>query len=413
MIIEQLIFTILAFTLFVIMFFKMIKNNDTSYIIILVLQALGIAINFAIVILGFRINLFLKIIMYIMSIILPLAVILLEKKNKSFLETINIFKAKVYLILGNNKNAKQALMNIINKNEESYKAHKLLAEIYELEGGMRKAIDEYVQAIDINKQDYNSYYKVAGLLNNLDKKEEASQMLVSLLNKKPDYLEAIDLLGNIYIERSMYKEAVNVYQEALKYDQTNYDLYYNLGIAYTMLNDFQNAKISYEKAAELNSLLYNSKYSLAEIALIYKDLEEAEKRFLESIDDAELSADAYFELSKISMIKGDKETSIKYANIAIDINSKKIVEKIKKDPIFIPIFARLSIPFNLENLEQEIENKLTLKEIKAKEHLEDMSEITRNLSYNDIKLLRKDEDKTSNIEHKQEYNLNIEKEIQE
>ena len=85
------------------------------------------------------------------------------------------------------------------------------------------------------------------------------------------------------IDSEKYKEAVNVYQEALKYNQTSFELNYNLGIAYTMLNDFQSAKTYYEKAAELNSLVYNTKYSLAEIALIYKELEEAERRFLEAV----------------------------------------------------------------------------------------------------------------------------------
>src|SRR5699024_434756 len=219
----------------------------------------------------------------------------------------------------------------------SYKAHLMLAQVYENEGGMRKAIDEYVQAIDLNKKDYDSYYKVAKLLNGLDKKEEASQMLFNLLNKKPEMLDASILLGEILIENEMYKEAVNVYQDALRYNQVNYDLYYNLGIAYTMLNDFQNAKTCYEKAAEINSLIYNAKYSLAEIALIYKDLEEAERRFIEAIEEDELSADAYFELAKINLIKGEKETAIQYITTAIDINPKKIVEKVKKDPIFIPI----------------------------------------------------------------------------
>ena len=158
-----------------------------------------------------------------------------------------------------------------------------------------------------------------------------------------------------------------------------------------MLNDFQNAKICYEKAAEINSLLYNAKYSLAEIALIYKDLEEAERRFLEAIDEEELAADSYFELAKIYLIKGDKETAVKYANTAIDINAKKIVAKIKKDPIFIPIMGKISIPFNLDNInEEEKEPKLKEKEIKAKEHLEEMFDITRHLSYNDIKLLKQD-----------------------
>ena len=45
MMIEQLIFTIFAFGLFVYIFFKMIQKNDTNYIGILALEAIGIALN--------------------------------------------------------------------------------------------------------------------------------------------------------------------------------------------------------------------------------------------------------------------------------------------------------------------------------------------------------------------------------
>ncbi len=403
--IEQIIFTFISFAIFVLMFFRMIRNNDTTYVVILVLEAIGIALNFLEVLFDIKLNMIFVIIKYILAILLPILIIILEKKGISLLEMVNIQKAKIAMNLGDNKKAKQALLKVLDKNPNSYKAHLMLAQVYENEGGMRKAIDEYVQAIDLNKKDYDSYYKVAKLLDGLDKKEEASQMLYSLLNKKPEMTEASILLGEILIENEMYKEAVNVYQDALRFDQVNYDLYYNLGIAYTMLNDFQNAKTCYEKAAEINSLLYNTKYCLAEIALIYKDLEEAERRFLETIEDEELSADAYYELAKIYLIKGDKETAIKYINTAIDANSKKIVEKVKKDPIFIPIMAKISIPFNLEEPEREENaNILKQKEIKAKEHLEEMSELTRNLSYNDINLLKK------NGKNKEEKKLGIENE---
>ena len=50
--------------------------------------------------------------------------------------------------------------------------------------------------------------------------------------------------------------------------------------------------------------------------------------------------------------------------------------------------AKISIPFNLENQEEK-ENKLQEKEVKAKEHLEEMVDITRHLSYSDINLLKK------------------------
>jgi len=369
----------------------MIKNNDTTYILFLVLGAIGVALSLVEVIAGIQFDWYIKIIMYIFAVIIPVIIIVLEKSHFGVMEYLNIMKAKIYFKLGNNKKAKQALINLFEKYPNSYQAHKLLAEIYESEGGQRKAIEEYVQAIDLNKKDFNSYFKVATLLKDLDKKQEATQMLANLLSKKPDYKEATVLLGDLLIEQQMYKEAANAYSEALKYNKFDYDLNYNLAIVYTMINDFQNAKMYYEKAAQINSLNYNCKYYLAEIALISKEIDEAEQRFMQTIDDEELAPDSYYELSKIALIRGDKEKAIQYANIAIELNPKKIAEKIKKENLFIPIYAKLTIPFNLE----EKESKLTKKEIEAKEQLEKMFDVTRQLSYNDIKLLRNEKDVNS------------------
>ena len=393
MLLEHIIFTILAFGLFIVIFMKMIQKNDTTYVAVLLLEAIGIAIMSVEMIFDITLNIFLKIVTYIFAIILPVVIVIMEKKNKSLLEVISIIKAKICLLFEDNKNAKNILIKLVTKYPNSY------------EGGMRKAIDEYVQVIDINKKDYDSYYKIANLLNDLDKKDEATEMLSRLLSKKPEYVQASLLLGDILIDKGDYKEALNIYNEAIKFDPTNFELNYSLGIAYTMLNDFQNARMYYEKAAELNSLLYNSKYSLAEIALIYKELEEAEKRFMEVLEDEELQADAYFELAKINMIKGEKDKAINYANIAIESEPKKIVEKIKKDPIFIPILAKISMPITFEVEENEEskkkKSKLTKKELKAKEQLEEMSEITRKLSYSDINLLKKTEDRKYGIKFKQ------------
>lgn len=388
---EQLIFAIIAFALFIYMFYKMIKENETSYVILLILQAFGILLNFIEIISKVQLNIIFVIMKYALAILLPVVIIVLEKNRIPYVEIVDILKAKIFLKLGDNKNAKQALIHLVTKYPENYKGHKMLAEIYEDEGGMRKAIDEYVQAIDIHKRDYDSYYKIAELLTNLNKKDEAAQMLNNLLKKKPDYYQATVLLGEILISKEMYKEAANIYHEGLRYNPTSYDLNYNLGLVYTMLNDFENAKICYEKAAEINSLLYNAKYALAEIALIYKEIEEAREYFLQATESEELAPDAYYELAKIEIIKGNKDTAIQYANTAIDLNSKKIVPKVKSDPVFIPIIARLTMPFNLEmasmkqnEAEENKQEKLSEKELKAKEHLEETFEITKNISYADI-----------------------------
>ena len=194
MLLEQLFFIFVSFAIFVYMFFRMIRRNDTTYVTILVLEAMGIALNFLEVLFDIKLNVLFMILKYVLAVLIPIIVIVLERQKIYLFEATNFIKAKIYLMLGNNKKAKEALLNILDKNKESYKAHKTLAEIYEKEGGMRKAIDEYVQAIDLDKQDYNSYYKVAKLLDGLDKKDEASQMLFNLLNKKPDNYEASILL---------------------------------------------------------------------------------------------------------------------------------------------------------------------------------------------------------------------------
>ena len=406
MLIEQLIFIILAFALFVYMFYQLIKKNDTKYVTILAIEAVGIAIDFGQLYFSEEgIGTITRIIIYTLSIIVPILVIAIEKVNSNVSEMLDSLIARIYLVFGNSKAAKNKLIKLITEHPESYIGHKLLAQIYEKEGGQRKAVDEYAQAIEINKQDYDSYYKVANLLTDLDKKDEAAQMLTKLLNNKPDYAEATVALGNLLIEQENYKEAAKIYAEALKYNPTNYDLNYNLGIVYTMLNDFQNAKMYYEKAAELNTIAYNTKYSLAEIAMIYKELEEAEQYFLQTIEDEELCADAYLELSKIYLIKNEKDQAIKYANVAIQEQPKRIVEKIQKDTTFAIIYSKLSIPFNLEvEGEDEKTHKLTKKELKAKEHLEQMVEITKKIGYSDLKTEKKE---IKNIT--QEYNIEKER----
>lgn len=408
-VIEQFIFNIIAFALFIIIFSKIIRKNDTSYVISLIIEAIGITINFVQLIANAELPMLLKVIAYIMAILVPIAIIAIEKTGLLFSETVAVVKAKSFLLIKDKKSAKKALIELLTKNPSSYIGHKMLAEIYEAEGGMRKAIDEYVKVIDIQNNDYNSYYKIADLLNNLDKKDEAAQMLNNLLKKNPENCEATKLLGDILIEQGKYKEAAYIYNDALKYFPTDYDLNYSLGIVYTMLSDFQNAKVYYEKASTLNSLECNSKYSLAEIALIHKELEEAEQYFLQSCQDPELEADAYYELAKINLIKGEKEKAIQYANTALESDPVKIAEKIKNDSSFIAILPKLTIPLNLENLEEK-ECNLSKKFKKAKEQLEKTSEIAQNIGYDDIRLLEYKKNKEENAGKflKSETEINIE-----
>ena len=381
MILERLFFFIVAFLLFILMFLKMIKKNDTNYIALIVIQATGIAFSFFEIILGNISWNALKVVSYIMSVLLPIIIIYYDNRNVNIIAKIQLLFVKLELLNNNKAIAKKKLISIINKYPNNYFAHKELAKIYEQEGGMRKAIDEYVKAIDIQKNDYDSYYKIAELLKNLTKKEEATQMLQNLLRIKPSYIKASELLGEIYIENDRYKEAANVYLDALKYQPERYDLYYNVGIAFTQLNDFNRAKTAYEKAAQINHLQYKASYNLGKISLIFNEIDTAEKYFVVASKGEEVEAMSNYELAKIHMHRKNKDKAISFLNRAIELDNTytKIIDK---EMIFAPIRAYINTK-PVKNI--EIHEKLNKNELKVKQHLDKTVNVVEKISNIDKK----------------------------
>ncbi len=352
---EKVLFNLLAFSLFIIVFFKIIKKNDANYVSLLILQAIGITISFVEIKLRANITIFWGMIRYIFSIVIPLIIIFIELKGINFSEILSVWAAKFFSLIGNTKISKDILVKLVSKYPESYIGHKLLAEYYEKEGGMRRAIDEYVTAVDINKRDYKSYFKIADLLKELGKKDEAIQMLETLVKTKPDCYEGSCLLGELLCDQGRFKEAANVYQDALVYKPTDFDLYYNLGIVYTRLSDFQMAKEMYENAAEINHKMYGVNYSLGLIALIQRDYDNAEKYFENSLYD-ELEPMSYYQLAKIYVYKGYKDKAINFLNKAIELEPK-LLKVASKDKSFTKIREYITVSVKMDEKEDNEDNE--------------------------------------------------------
>lgn len=373
--IERIIFSLVSFLLFAYIFlFKMMKKNDTTYLAILVCQAIGILLNLIRILLDTLNGAISVIIMYVFSIIIPAVVVLLENKNINCSEWIQLYLAKIYSVLGNEKKAKDILINIVIKYDKSYKAHKMLAEIYEKEGGMRKAIDEYVKALDLMPSDYITYFKISVLLKELGKKEESIQMLKTLVNKRPEMKEANKMLADLLLDEKKYKQAITIYVQAIKYDSDNAELYYNLGNAYSRMNEFSLAKECYKKTTQINSTNYNAFYRLGQISLLYRDIESAEKYFLESIY-GETEIKSYYQLAKIYMIKNNKTKAATNINSAIQMDSAYYKIAID-EPIFLPIKQLIIKP--QEETKPEIKESEKEKEIS--EYLDDTYNLTKYLN---------------------------------
>lgn len=381
--IEKIFFYVVAIALFVIIFFKMMRKNEITYLVSLVLQAIGILISLIGLIFTLQINIFLKAIIYIISIGLPIAILVCESKKINLTELIYIGIAKSLLFFKEQKQAKKLLLALVEKYPDSKVAHKMLADIYEKEGGIRRAIDEYVKVVDLDGESYDAYYKIAVLLKELGNKEDSLEMLTKLVNKKPDYLEATISLSDALCEQERYKEAISVMNESLRHHPNNFDVYYNMGMIYTMLNDFSSAKECYEKAAIINSLEYNTKFNIAMIELILGELDEAEAYFNQCLEDEELSPLAYYELAKIYMIRGDKETAAQNLNLAIELDNH-LYKKAMEEELFNPIKGYINYPAIDEEDMEPREYKLSEKELEIKEHFEQTYKLVGKLNYREI-----------------------------
>ena len=219
-----------------------------------------------------------------------------------------------------------------------------------------------------------------------------------LRHLKPDLSPHGVLSGEIFFEEEMYKEAISVYMSALRYNPGSYDLYYSLGMAYTMINDFQRAKEFYSKAAEINTLAYNAKLNLGQIALIYGDLDEAEQWFIQAGKQEDIEAGSYYYLSQIALLKGDEDKAKNYMNVAVQLDPK-VYKQAQRDPVFTPIKEKINPPE--ENKENEKNKTLSKKEKSVNRHLMKTCILVKNLSKEDIRNAKANRQNEIDIDEKQ------------
>ncbi len=96
----------------------------------------------------------------------------------------------------------------------------------------------------------------AGLaLENLGRPEEAVKHLNALIAERPDDIDALSALGNVYRSRKMFEEAAATYDKAIgklaSPGRANWDLFYFRGIARERIKRWSEAEADLRKALEL------------------------------------------------------------------------------------------------------------------------------------------------------------------
>lgn len=330
------------------------------------------------------------------------------KKNTNrpitFGEKLVIFKVNRQIAKKNYKKANEIICKFLKKHKNSEVVHEKLAKLYELEGGTRKAIEQYAKVLELNSTNYDAFMRIIELMEFLDKKEETIELIKKLLTVYKTNYRAYEIYGYLLEEDLNLKEAVKVYEEGVLNNPTSEVLLYNLASVYISLNEYKEAKNNLEKIYELNKKDIVTILNLAQISLIENELTLAQfyleqALLLKKIDDI-----VYYEFAKISILKEDEKAALEYLNKALELNSS-IITKINNTRIFDSIKEETVVKIDLVQKEKVVLPNRCVDVINMlEEDIEKMIMLKINEKEQNIK------NYVNNIIKKMDENINYEKE---
>ena len=127
-------------------------------------------------------------------------------------------------------------------------------------GDTAKAIDNYLEAVTENPDNYDAYVEL-GILHWTKKDPLSEQYLKSALQIRPDGMDALYALGMHYQQNDKLNEAMETYTQIIELDSTNRSAYFNIGyIQYQYLQLYNEALANFDKAVKVDPKYYQAIY---------------------------------------------------------------------------------------------------------------------------------------------------------
>lgn len=127
-------------------------------------------------------------------------------------------------------------------------------------GDTAKAIENYLEAITENPDNYDAYVEL-GILNYSMKNPLAEGYLKSALEIRPDGIDALYALGMHYQSTDKLNKALETYTRIMDIDSTYAAAYFNMGyVQYQYLQLYEEALANFDKAVQANPKYYQAVY---------------------------------------------------------------------------------------------------------------------------------------------------------
>lgn len=302
-----------------------------------------------------------KFFIFVFGILVPSFLFFTEYAHMNLSEIFDIKIGDIHMKNEKYDRAIKSYQRAMIENPQNADTFVKLGRAYNAIGDKRTAFDRFAKAVELNRNDYRSYYEIGVIFNDMNRRKDACVMLDNSLRIKPDFTSASELLAEVLCSENKYDEAINVYKDAIKYAPENFELFYKLGVIHTELRDFDEALDCYKSVIKINPEFCEAYFSMGQIYLLKGEFDKALEAFQNAAFDKEVSGRAYYQMAKVYILKENEIDAVSNIQKAIDVDPT-FRYKAENEPLFSNIIEYLQgiqmISTAQMKLEQEIDDKV-------------------------------------------------------
>lgn len=168
-------------------------------------------------------------------------------------------------------------------NPREQKINSLLAEVYKEKGDLSRAEKEYPLAGVTTTVTPEEYLRKGDEYFLAREYEKAIEKYEAALNKRPDWLPALEKLGDAHMAVGHDDEATAAYTKAVRVDAANSDLHYSLGVLYERQGRLDEATAEYQEVLRTDPANGDPRRRLADIYTLRGNYAQAVAEYKELI----------------------------------------------------------------------------------------------------------------------------------